>query len=174
MFHIFFSPHCNVIAILLTIILLKITFMSDTWMLFQLVTISCCMQLSRITLQADIPFILYFVFTMTADRNVAWTEGIQTRVEKGTTLIWNMQVVKPTSVHLLRMRVVSPMVISTSVQKQSEKWQNSSAYLHWSSRCPCTNVCIVVFMSEPWDKFTCCCLLQHFPNFSLFTIINSS
>jgi len=51
---------------------------SESWMLFQLVTISRGMQLSRITLQAAVPFILHFVFAMTADRNFTGIEGIQT------------------------------------------------------------------------------------------------
>lgn len=86
-------------------------------------------------------------------------------LEKGTTLIWNLQVVKPTSVHLLRRRVVSPMVISTSIQKQSEKWQNSSAYLHWRYKYPCMNVCNVVFMSLGTNSpaIAYCNISQAFP-----------
>lgn len=40
-------------------------------------------------------------------------------------------------------RAVSPMVINTNIQKQSEKWQNSSACLHWRCKYPCMNVCNV-------------------------------
>lgn len=43
----------------------------------QLMTVSWGMQLSRITLQGAIPFILLFVFSMTADRNFTRIAGIQ-------------------------------------------------------------------------------------------------
>lgn len=120
----------------------------ESWMLFQLVAISCgaCSYQGSLCRQ---------LFLSSCTLSLPWPKTeilhklreFKPELEKGTTLIWNLQVVKPTSAHLLGMRVVSPMVITTSVQKQSEKWQNSSAYLHWRYKYPCMNVRNVVFVS---------------------------
>lgn len=109
----------------------------------QLMTASWGMQLLRITLRAAIPFILLFVFTMTANRNFTWIEGIQN-------LSWKKEQLLSETCRWLNLlqcscseweRVESPMVISTNIKKQSEKWQNSSAYLHWRYKYPCMNIC---------------------------------
>jgi len=118
----------------------------ESSMPFQLATVSCGMRyrgsLSRQLFLSSHTLSLPWLQT----EILRGLEESQPVPEKGTTRSWNLQIVKPTSVYLLRTGE-SPMVTYTGIQKQSEEWQNSSAYLHWSYKYPCVSVCNEVFMS---------------------------
>lgn len=98
------SSHCNVMAILLTIILLKITFMNDTCILpadDSILGYAVIKDHSAGSSSFHPALCLYHDCRQKFCMNC---ENSEPELEKGTTLIWNLQVVKPTSVHLLRMR----------------------------------------------------------------------
>lgn len=89
----------------LIIILLKILLTNDTWILNAIPAGDSILRyaLSRLTQQAAIPFILHFVLPWLQTEILHGLEESKPELEKGTTLIWNLQIVKSTSAYLLRM-----------------------------------------------------------------------
>lgn len=120
----------------------------ESWMLSQLVTTSCGMRyrgsLSRQLVLSSCTLSLPWLQTET----LHGLEESEPEVEKGTTLIWNLQIVKSTSAYLLRMgESWEPNGNKHKYPKTIWKMANSSAYLHRSYKYPCVSVCNVVFMS---------------------------
>lgn len=138
------SSHCSVMAILLIIILLKIIYEwhlnpASWWQHPGVCSYwgSLCRQLFLSSCSLSLPWLQ--------------TEILHELREFKTWVGKKEQLLSETCrwLNLLQCscseweRVVSPIAISTNIQKQSKKWQNSSAYLHWRYRYPYMNICNV-------------------------------